>query len=96
MKNRNNWEKELHTNLNMRMNLIVNDEENNNIHFSTTTKEIFRVQIFFDSFMDKFKELKRIARNILRREKGILNFDWPDEPTYAQQKLDYSMEIEQL
>ena len=83
MKDRKNRDEELHTNVNMRMNLIVNDEDNNNIHFATNTQEIVKLQLVFYSFLDEFKELKRIAKNILMREKDILNFDWLDEPTYA-------------
>ena len=56
------------------------------MHFTTTTKEIIRVQLFFDSFLDEFKELKRVVRNVLKKEKDILDFDWPEEFIYEQWK----------
>ena len=60
------------------MNLNVNNDDNN-MHFSTTLEEIISVQLFFDSFLNEFKELKRVARNVLKKEKDILDFDWPEE-----------------
>ena len=77
------------------MNLIVNNEENN-MHFSTTSEEIIRVQLFFDSFLDEFKELKRVARNVLKKEKDILDFEWPEESINEQWKPDHSIAIEKL
>ena len=79
----------------MRLNFIVN-EENNNKWFAITTEEIVKAQMFFDSFINEFKELKRTTKDILMKEKAILNFDQLDESTYAQWKSNFSMEIEQL
>ena len=79
-------------NIQMRMNHVIN-EECNNIWFARTTEEIVRVQIFFDSFKSEFEDLKTMTRVVLKREKDILNFDWPDERTYDQWKTNYSMAI---
>ena len=56
------------------MNLIINNEDNN-MYFATSMEEIIKVQFFFDSFLVEFKELKRVARNVLKSERDILDFD---------------------
>ena len=61
-------------NIQIRMNHVIN-EECNNIWFARTTKEIVRVQVFFDSFKSDFKDLRTMTKGILKREKDILNFD---------------------
>ena len=95
VKDRKNWEEVLQTNINIRMNLIVNNEDNN-IHFSIATKEITTVQLFFDSFLDEFKELKIVARNVLKKKKKILGFDWPNESTYEQWNSNHCVAIKKL
>ena len=75
--------------------MIVNNEDNI-MHFATTTEEIIRVQLFLDSFLDEIKELTRVARNVLKKEKDILDFDVLEESIYEQWKFDHSIAIEQL
>ena len=82
-------------NIQMRMNHVVN-EDYNNILFAMTTKEIVKVQVFFDSFKNGFKDLRTMARGVLKREKDILNFDWPNERTHDQWKTNHSMAIEKV
>ena len=82
-------------NIHMRMTHVIY-EEYNNFWFVRTTKEIVRVQIFFDSFKSEFKDLKEMAKGVMKREKNILSFDWPDERTYDQWKTNHSMAIKRL
>ena len=49
VKERQDWEDKLKVNVDVRMNLVVN-EDHSNIWFVRTTEEIVRIQVFFDSF----------------------------------------------
>ena len=90
-----NWMDELKVNVDIRMNLVVN-EEKSNISFVRTTEEIVKVQIFFDSFKGEFKDLRTLARTIMKKESAILTFDWPNEKKYDQWKTKHSMAIERV
>ena len=89
------WEGELKVNIDVRMNLVVN-EEKYNIWFARTTQEIIKFQIFFNSFKGEFRDLRTMVRAVMKKEKDILSFDWPDERTYDQWKTEHSMVIERV
>ena len=72
---------ELKVNVDITMNLVVNEEQSN-IWFARTMEEIVKVQIFFDSFEGEFKDLRTLARTVMKKEKAILNFDCPNKKTY--------------
>ena len=86
---------EIKVNVDIRMNLMVNEEQAN-MWFARTTKEIVKVQLFFDSFKGECKNLRTQARAIMKKESFILNFDWPDDKTYDQWKTKHSMDIERV
>ena len=77
-----NWTDEFKVNVDIKMNLVVN-EEKTNMWFARTTEKIIKVQLFFDSFKE-FKNLKTLARAIIKKEGTILTFNWLDEKTYDQ------------
>ena len=89
------WMDELKVNVDIRMNLVVNEEQTN-MWFARTTQEIVKVQLFFDSFKEEFKTLRTLARAINKKESTILNFDWLDERTYDQWKTKHSMAFERI
>ena len=49
------------------LNKVVNKE--NSICFARTTKEVMKVQIFFDSFKQYFIDLLKLGKYIMKREK---------------------------
>ena len=68
------WIDEFKVNIDLRMNTIINEEQNN-VWFTRTIEEIVRVKLFFDSFKDEFLNLKVLARTIMKKDNAILNFD---------------------
>ena len=72
---------ELKVNVDIRINSMVNEEQSN-IWFVRTAEEIVKFQLFFDSFKGEFKDLRTLARVVMKNKSTILNFDWPDEKTY--------------
>ena len=75
------WMDEPKVNIDIRLNLVIN-EEKTNMWSTRTTNEIVKVQLFFDSFKEQFKTLRTLARVVNKKENTILNFEWLDERTY--------------
>ena len=86
---------ELKVNVDIRMNLVLNEEQSN-IQFARTIEEIVKVQLFFDSFKGEFKNLRTLAKAFMKKENVILNFDWPNEKIYDQWKTEHSVAIERV
>ena len=89
------WMDQLKVNIDIKMNLVINEEQTN-LWFARTIKEIVKVQIFFDSFKEEFKTLRTLDRVVNKKESAILNFDWLDERTYDQWKTKHSMAFERV
>ena len=90
-----NWASILKANMDLRINIVINDDQNN-LWFAKTTKEIVPIGLFFDSFKDKFFNLRVLAKSVTKKENSILHFDWLDEVMYSQWKPKHTMALEQI
>ena len=77
-----NWASILKSNMDSRINTVINDDQTN-LWFARTTEEIVTISLFFNSFKDEFANLRVLARSITKKENSILHFDWPDEAVYS-------------
>ena len=77
-----------------RINIVINDDQTN-LWFAKTTKEIVTIGLFFNSFKNEFVNLRVLARSVTKKENSILHFDWPDEAVYSQWKYEHAMALEQ-
>lgn len=73
--------------MSVRMNDLVNKE--NYIWFLRTMEELANVQIIFDSFHQDFNEIKRMSKDVLSKEKQILNFSWPNDNAFNKWMVEY-------
>ena len=89
-----NWTGILKSNMDSRINIVINDDQTN-LWFAKTTEEIVTIGLFFNSFKDDFVNLRVLARSVTKRENSILHFDWPDETVYNQWKSEHTMALEQ-
>ena len=89
---KHNWASILKANMDLRINTIINDDQTN-LWFAKTTKEIVTICLFFDSFKDEFFNLRVLARSVTKKENNILHFDWPDEAVYSQWKSEHAMAL---
>ena len=67
--------------MDLRINTIINDDQTN-LWFAKTTKEIVTIGLFFDSFKDEFVNLRVLAKSVTKKKNSILHFDWPEETVY--------------
>ena len=69
-----------------KISVILNDVVNkeNYIWFARIVEEVVQVQLFFDSFQQDFDEIKTLGKDILKREREILNFSWLDDTTFSR------------
>ena len=75
------WMDELKINIDFRMNTIINEDQTN-LWFAETTKEIVIIGLLFDYFTEEFVNLRVLAKNVMKKEDSILHFDWPKEIVY--------------
>ena len=75
------WMDELKVNIDIILNKIINEDQTN-LWFAKTTKEIVKGGLLFDSFKEEFLNLRVFSRSVMKKEDTILNFDWPNETTY--------------
>ena len=78
-----NWASILKDNMDLRMNTVINDDQTN-LWFARTTKEIVTIGLFFNSFKDDFINLRVFSKSVTKKESSILHFDWLDEEVYSQ------------
>ena len=69
-----NWVDTLKANIDLRINTIINSDQNN-LWFAKTTEEIVAIGLFFDSFKDEFFNLRVLSRSVTKKENNILHFD---------------------
>ena len=65
---KHNWANILKANMDLRINIVINSDQNN-LWFSKTTKEIVTIGLFFDSFKDEFVNLRVVARSVTKIKK---------------------------
>ena len=59
------------------MNKIIN--EIGHAWWATTTEEMVKAQIFFDSLKLFFIDIDKEDEYVIKKQHDILQFDWPDE-----------------
>ena len=77
LKNKDEWSKELSDLFDARMNKVVN--EKGHTWWATTTEELVKVQLFFDSLKQEFVSFEEEANYVLTKQEDILRINWPDD-----------------
>lgn len=70
------------------MNKVIN--EKGHAQWATTTKEMVKVQLFFDSLKHDFVIIDKEAEYVIRKKHGILHFNWPDDTLFEEWMADIS------
>ena len=77
LKNKDEWSKELSDLFDTRVNKVVS--EKGHTWWATTTEELVKVQLFFDSLKQEFVGFEKDADYVLAKQEDILRISWPDD-----------------
>lgn len=80
MKRKDEWAKELDDLFYLRMNQVIN--ETGHAWWATTTKEMVKAQIFFNSLKQEFIAINNEVEYVLERQRHILQFNWLDDTLF--------------
>lgn len=96
LKNKEEWTQELNDLFCLRMNRVIN--EKGNAWWETTTEEIVKVQLFFDSLRWDFSEIEKIVEYVIKKHQDILQFDWLDDTLFDKWMIDiaHGEQLEEL
>ena len=86
LKNKDEWAKELDDLFCLRMNKIIN--EIGTAWWATTTEEMVKAQIFFDSLKQDFVNIDKVAEYVIKKQNNILQFNWPDDTFFDKWMID--------
>lgn len=93
IKEKEEWEKELDEILCQRMNNVIN--EKGHILWAMNNEELVKVQLFYKSIRKDLIEIEAVGNSIIKVQREILNFDWPDDTTFNEWK-EKILSIEQM
>ena len=69
--NKEEWAQELDDLLCLRMNRVIN--EKGNAWWANTTKEVLKVQIFYDSLREDFIEINKLRDYVMKKQHDVLS-----------------------
>ncbi len=86
MKRKYEWTKQLDDLFYLRMNKIIN--ERGHTWWATSTKELVKVQLFFDSLKHDFVTIDNEAEYVFKRQNYILQFNQPNDTMFDTWMVD--------
>ena len=66
------------------MNNVVN--EKGNILWEMTNEELVKLQLFYNVIRKDLVEIEIVGNCVIMVQRGILNFDWPDDSIFNKWK----------
>ena len=66
-----NWAGILKSNMDLRINTVINDDQTN-LWFAKTTEEIVTIGLFFNSFKDDFVILRVLSKSVTKDRKSVV------------------------
>ena len=90
LKSKDEWAKKLDDLLYLRMNKIIN--EKGHAWWATSTKELVKVQLFFDSLKWDFVTIDNEVEYVLKKKNDILYFNWPDDTGFDTWMVDIAFD----
>ena len=80
VKEKEEWGKESDYLLYHRMNEVINQERY--VLWVMTNEEYVKVQLFYNAIKKEFVEIDKIGGFVIKKQREILNFDWPDDTVF--------------
>ena len=62
------------------MNKVIS--EKGNAWWAATTKEVIKVQSFFDFLRQDCVEIDKVGEYVMKKQHDILDFNWPDDTLF--------------
>ena len=72
------------------MNKIIN--EIGHAWWATTTEEMVKAHIFFDSLKQEFVDINSKAEFVIKKQQDILHFDWLDDTLFDKWMVDIAFD----
>ena len=66
------------------MNNVIN--ENECVLWAMKNEELVKVQLFYNAIRKDFVEIEKIGNFVIKKQREILNFDWPDDTIFNKWK----------